>query len=153
VANLLHERSATTFLTIVVGLALALAFAGCGAPSATRYPGPLTTSCVGGVPQPTCNQVAEVALVAVGLSGWTPTRLWVNSGELCPRQDCLFDPSQNFPVSPPPDNGTWVANVEIAFAETDAHAGLMIDQVGTNLIPVLIGYRVPLRGWCSGQCP
>jgi len=53
----------------------------------------------------------------------------------------------------PPDNGKWVANVEIAFAETDAHAGLMIDQVGTNLIPVLIGYRVPLPGWCSGQCP
>jgi hypothetical protein len=33
------------------------------------------------------------------------------------------------------------------------HAGLMIGQVGTNLVSVLIGYRVPLSGWCSGQCP
>jgi hypothetical protein len=116
-------------------------------------PGRMTTTCVGGVPRATCDDAARVALATVVSTGWTPTRLWVNSGVFCPREDCLFDPSQNFPYPLPPSNGTWVANVEIAFAETDRHAGLMIDQVGTNLVPVLIGYRVPLPGWCSGQCP
>jgi hypothetical protein len=75
----------------------------------------------------------------------------VNSGEFCPHEDCLFDPNQN-PASAA-SNGTWVANVEVAFAETDKHAGLMIDQVGTNLVPVLINYRVPLPGWCFRDVP
>jgi hypothetical protein len=97
--------------------------------------------------------VEEVALEAVEASGLIPTRVWVNSGFLCPRQDCLFDPTQNFPYPPPPDGGTWVANAEIAFAGTDEHAGLQIAEVDSNLVPVLIGYHAPLPGWCSGTCP
>jgi hypothetical protein len=110
-------------------------------------------ACVGGVSQTTCDDATRVALAAVAAQGWTPTHIWVNSGVLCPRQDCLFDPSRNFPYPPPPNSGTWVASVEIAFAESEVHAGLMIDRIGASLTPVLIGYRVPLPGWCSGQCP
>jgi hypothetical protein len=107
----------------------------------------------GGVSQAICDEGEKVALAAVASSGRTPTHVWVNRGLFCPRQDCLFDPAQNFPYPQPPDGGTWVANVEVAFAGTDEHAGLHIAQVGSKLVPVLIGYRVPLPGWCSGTCP
>jgi hypothetical protein len=145
------RRSRTARAAILVSLMLA--FAGCDRPPASSSPGSATMACVGGVSQATCDDAARVALATVAASGWTPTHIWVNSGVFCPRQDCLFDPRQNFPYPAPPNNGTWVANVEIAFAETDRHAGLMIDQVGTSLVPVLIGYRVPRPGWCSGKCP
>jgi hypothetical protein len=46
-----------------------------------------------------------------------------------------------------------VANAEIAFAATKEHAGLHFAAVGATLVPVLIGYRVPLPDWCSGTCP
>jgi hypothetical protein len=123
------------------------------APSASATSVAMTLACLGGVSQATCDDVEKVALSAVASSGRAPTHVWVNSGFFCPRQDCLFDPAQNFPHPQPPAGGTWVANAEVAFAGTDEHAGLQIAQVGSKLVPVLIGYRVPLRGWCSGVCP
>ena len=137
---------ALLFLTVVL--------AGCAsAPLASSTVQPVTRACVGGVAPSTCDEAVRVAFAAVAGSGWTPTHVWVDSGVLCPRVDCLFDPTQNFPYPAPPHSGTWVANVEIAFAGTDKHAGLMIEHVGTNLVPTLIGYRAPLPGWCSGTCP
>jgi hypothetical protein len=133
-------------------MALTVVLAGCG-PTAKVTLGPATPACEEGVDQATCDESARVALAAVTSSGWTATHVWVGSGELCPRQDCLFDPNQNFPYQPAPSGGTWTTNVEIAFAGTDQHAGLMIAKVGIQLVPVLIGYRVPLPGWCSGTCP
>jgi hypothetical protein len=122
-------------------------------PASVTRVGLFTSACLGGVAQATCDEAISVALAAVASSGWTPAHIWVNSGFFCPSQDCLFDPAQNFPYPLPPDGGQWVANVEIAFAGTDQHAGLHIAQVGSKLVPVLIGYRVPLPGWCSGTCP
>ena len=109
--------------------------------------------CLGGVSQPTCDEVLPVVLDAVAKSGWTPTNVWIGSGFFCPREDCLFDPDQNFPVAAAPSDGEWVASAEIAFAETDKHAALHVARVGAGLVPVLIGYRVPLPTWCSGDCP
>ena len=101
----------------------------------------------------TCDRAASVALKAVAPSGWKASQIWIDSGQFCPTEDCLFDPSQNFPYPNPPSGGQWVANAEIAFTATDEHAGLNIADVGGTLVPVLIGYRVPLLTWCSGGCP
>jgi hypothetical protein len=145
---------------VLAGLVLAVAACGPDAsPSGIETQGAgqtataLSSACLGGVAQATCDEAQKVALVAVAGTGWTPTHIWVNSGSFCPREDCLFDPTQNFPYPLPPSGGTWVANVEIAFAGTDKHAGLHIARVGSRLVPVLIGYRAPLPGWCSGNCP
>jgi hypothetical protein len=142
---------------------LALTFVACAAAPTVPTAGTVTSSsrptatpamdCLGGVPQATCDQVLPVVLAAVAPSGWTPKHVWINSGSFCPHEDCLFDPNQNFPAPVPPSGGQWVANAEIAFAETDKHAGLHVAQVGSGLVPVLIGYRVPLSTWCSGTCP
>ena len=123
-----------------------------GSPSASTASEP-AMDCLGGVPQLTCDQLLPLVLTAAAGSGWTPTHVWINSGLLCPREDCLFDPNQNFPMPEPPNGGQWVANVEVAFAQTDEHAGFQVAQVGSDLVPVLIGYRVPLLTWCSGTCP
>jgi hypothetical protein len=125
---------------------------GTGASTAST-PAKPTMDCLGGVPQSTCDQVLPVALAAVASSGWTPTHVWINSGFFCPQASCLFDPNQTFPMPQPPSGGQWIANAEIAFAEADKHAGLHVAQVGSGLVPVLIGYRVPLPDWCSGACP
>ncbi len=92
-------------------------------------------------------------LEAVAPSGWTPTNVWISSGTLCPAADCLFDPNVSFPQPTPPEGGQWIGSAEVAFAETDRHAGLNLATVGTRLVAVLIGYRVPLLTWCSGACP
>ena len=113
----------------------------------------MTETCLGGLAQATCDEAARVARAAVAPSGWTPTWVWIDSGQLCPTQDCLFDPSQNYPYPEPPSGGKWVANTEVAFAGTGQHAGLNIATVGGTITPVLIGYRVPLLAWCSGGCP
>jgi hypothetical protein len=110
-------------------------------------------TCIGGLAQATCDGAARAALASVAPSGWTPTWVWIDSGQFCPRQDCLFDPSQNFPYPEPPSGGQWVGNAEIAFAGTDQHAGLNVAEVAGAFVPVLIGYRVPLLTWCSGGCP
>ncbi len=155
----------------VIAVVLAAALVGCAGPVGTATPpatpppatphsslgsgstGPATESCIGGLAQATCDAAARVALAAVVPSGWTPTWAWIDGGQFCPRQDCLFDPSQNFPYPEPPNGGQWVGNAEIAFAGTDQHAGLNIAEVAGALVPVLIGYRVPLLAWCSGGCP
>ena len=116
-------------------------------------PQPPVVDCLGGVEQATCDRVLPVALAAVGPSGWTPTHVWINSGFFCPDVGCLFDPTANVPYPMPPEGGKWVANAEIAFAETDKHAGLHIASVGDQLQAVLIGYAVPALTWCSGGCP
>lgn len=120
---------------------------------AAQTPAPPTASCMSGQSQSTCDDAVRVALAAVASSDWTPTYVWIDSGQFCPTQDCLFDPGQNFPYPNPPSGGQWVANAEIAFAGRDQHAGLNIADVTGTLVPVLIGYRVPLLTWCSGGCP
>lgn len=151
----MRHRLASVLVAIVVA---ACATTPTGTPAGTggtaaNAPTTPTMACLGGVPPTTCDQVLPVALAAVAPAGWTPTQVWINSGFFCPREDCLFDPNQNFPYPSPPEGGQWVANAEIALAQTDKHAGLHIAQVGSGLVPVLIGYRVPLPDWCSGECP
>lgn len=165
----------------VVAVLLAVTVLGCAGPVSTGTPGPTvqpatapasnagqtsgssspssastgvpTETCIGGLPQATCDQAARVALAAVAPAGLRPTYVWIDSGQFCPTQDCLFDPSQNYPYPEPPSGGQWVANAEISFAGTDQHAGLNIANVAGTLVAVLIGYRVPLLTWCSGGCP
>ena len=119
--------------------------------------GPPTVSpsvaCLGGLPSAMCAEAAHAALAAVAASGRSATHVWINSGALCPWVECLFDPSANFPAQPPPSSGAWVGSVEIAFADTDEHAGLNLAQVGDRLVATLIGYKVPALDWCSGTCP
>jgi len=137
-----------------------LLLAGCAAATVPKVgtPPPPTAptvpaiSCAGGILATDCGHVAEAALSAVASFRNRPVHVWVNTGFLCPRADCLFDLSQNFPYPQPPSGGTWVASAEIAFAGTDEHAGLHVAKVGSSYVPVLIGYRVPLPGWCSGSC-
>ena len=99
---------------------LAVVLSACGAspspspPSTVPPPSAATArpviACLGGVPQPTCDEAARVAIGAVASSGWTPARVWINSGLFCPMEDCLFDPSANFPAPNPPDEGRWAAD-------------------------------------------
>lgn len=136
---------------------VALGLAGCATvatptPSAGTPP-PLQVSCDQTLAQATCDEAVTRSVAAVQPSGWTPTRIWIGTGQFCPWQSCLFDPDQNVPYPDPPSGGQWVANAEIAFAQTDEHAGLNVASVGTALVPVLIGYRTPLLTWCSGFCP
>ena len=67
--------------------------------------------------------------------------------------DLLFDPSANFPAPNVPDGGTRIGNAEVAFADTDQHAGMNLAAVGPDIVADLIGYRAPLSDWCSGDCP
>lgn len=158
---LLVAGAATAVLLIAVTIRLVLWSAPQTAPGTTAAPSALPsavatepiTTCAGGVSPATCAEAARIAVSAVASSGWTPMRIWINSGLLCPDQGCLFDPNANFPYPIPPDGGQWVANAEIAFAESDKHAGMNIATDGSGLVPVLIGYRVPALAWCSGTCP
>ncbi len=141
-------------------LVVALSACGGGVPTGsppdsvapTSSPVALTVSC-SHVASATCDLAKGAVLLAVAPSGWTPTHLWMSSESLCPAQDCLFDPDSTFPYPTPPEGGRWIGNAEVAFAETDEHAGLNLATVGTDVVPVLIGYRVPLLTWCSGECP
>jgi hypothetical protein len=147
-------RSCARVLIAVVTCGLILL--ACGStpiPSPTAASEALIVDCLGGLEQATCDEVLPVALLVVGSSGWTPVHVWLNSGLLAPMVEQLFDPSANFPYPMPPDGGEWVANAEIAFAETTKHAGIHIASVGDRLHAVLIGYAVPALNWCSGQCP
>ena len=127
------------------------------APSSTpvQPTGPVaspTIECSASVPAGDCESIVAAALSAVPGTDGQPIAVWVNSGILCPAQDCLFDPAQNFPFPPPPASGQWVAGVEVAFAGRSEHAGIQIARVGNSLVPKLIGYRTPQPGWCSGSC-
>ncbi len=112
-----------------------------------------TVACLGGLSPAMCAEAEQAALAAVASSGRRPTRMWIDSGGLCPWQECLFDPSANFPAQPAPSGGAWVGSVEIAFAGTDEHAGLNLAEVGGGPVATLIGYKVPALDWCSGSCP
>ena len=101
--------------------------------------------------QADCSETLRLVLAAVAGTGWTPVHVWINSGQLCPFVEGLFDPNQNFPYPLPPAGGQWIGNAEVAFAETDKHAGFNVARAAMGVIPVLIGYRVPLLTWCSGR--
>jgi hypothetical protein len=64
----------------------------------------------------------------------------------------LFDPNANFPAPNVPEGGSRFGYAEVAFAETDAHAGMNLATVGSTIVADLIGYAVPRGGWCSGLC-
>ena len=101
----------------------------------------------------TCDSAVKVVLDAVAPSGWTPMHLWINSGSLGPTEALLFDPSANFPTPNVPEGGTPMGNAEVAFAETDKHAGVNLAAVGPRILANLIGYVAPHPDWCSGTCP
>jgi hypothetical protein len=136
---------------------MVLGVAACGSPvpptASAASSAPLQVSCESAIAQTSCDEAVKTSLAAVESSGWTATQIWVSTGQLCPTALCVFDPSQNFPYPDPPAGGQWIGSAEIAFVQTDQHAGLNIASVGSGLVPVLIGYRVPLLTWCSGSCP
>jgi hypothetical protein len=78
--------------------------------------------------------------------------VWLNTGSLAPTSGLLFDPSANFPAPSVPEGGTRLGSAEVAFAETDRHAGLNLAVVGSSIVANLIGFAVPRPGWCSGEC-
>ncbi len=144
----------------VVWIVLAIVMAACGSDGATGTPttqaspaASVSTFCGNGVEEPFCADAARVALAGVADAARTPTQVWIYSGELSPVPDLLFDPTANFPLPETPEGGTWIGSAEIAFAGSDEHAGLNIAQVGSKLVAVLVGYRTPSPGWCSGVCP
>src|SRR5262249_50532522 len=109
-----------------IGMTLAifgLLLAGClNTPSPSPLPSvaPIV-DCLGGLDQATCDSALLVALAAVKPSGFTPTHIWFSSGNLCPAESVMFKPGIPCPYPEPPASGTWVANAEVAFAETDKH--------------------------------
>jgi hypothetical protein len=122
-------------------------------PSPSAASGEPAMECLGGLDQATCDKALKVVLATVASSGWTPTHVWINSGTLAPTEELLFDPNANFPMPMVPEGGAPVGNAEIAFAETDKHAGMNLAAVGSEIVADLIGYVVPHADWCSGYCP
>jgi hypothetical protein len=144
-----------TIACIAVGLSACGSSTGSpvGSPLPSADSGPPAIECLGGLDQATCDSAAEVVLDTVAPSGWTPTHVWINSGSLGPTEELLFDPSANFPYPGVPDGGTHIGNAEVAFAETEKHAGMNLAAVGPKIVADLIGYVVPHPDWCSGTCP
>jgi hypothetical protein len=142
-------------------IAIAVAAVACGPSPATLAPSPapstaavqLVVDCETGFDQATCDKVVTAALRVVAPSGWTATHVWISSGSLAPIVDLLFDPNANFPAPLVPEGGTNLGSAEVAFAESDRHAGMNLAVVGVDVVANLIGYAVPRRGWCSGTCP
>ena len=130
--------------------------------ASTSTPVPsLQVGCGYGLVPADCSVRQAAALEAVASSGHIPTHVWLSSGVLCPFVDnCLFNPTANFPAptlpgeTPAPDGTMSMASgsAEIAFADTDQHAGINFFLAGTKTVASLIGYRVPDRAWCSGEC-
>jgi hypothetical protein len=126
-----------------------------GAPVASPVASPtpvpsLQIGCGYGLEPADCSVRQTAALAVVAGSGHVPTHLWLSSGVLCPVVDrCLFNPNTNFPApvlpgeSPAPDGTMSMASgsAEIAFADTDQHAGINFFIVGTKVVASLIGYR------------
>jgi hypothetical protein len=108
--------------------------------------------CLGGIDAESCSTIAAATLRMLTDPTRIPAHVWVNSGFLCPEPACLFDPNANFPVPQPPASSAWIGNVEVAFNGTNEHAGFQVAMQGTDVVPVLIGYRVPRPGWCSFNC-
>jgi hypothetical protein len=149
-------------LRCIAVVLVAAGLAACGPTVATRTPsrsgatgtsGTAVIECVGGLEQATCDKAIEVVLRTVAPSGWTPMHGWINSGSLAPTVGLLFDPNANFPAPNVPEGGAMLGSAEVAFAETDKHAGMNLAVVGPNIVADLIGYVVPHSGWCSGICP
>jgi hypothetical protein len=149
-------------LRCIAVVVVAAGLAACGptgaTPTASRSAAPGTSEtavieCLGGLEQATCDKAVEVVLRTVAPSGWTPTHAWISSGSLASMVDLLFDPNANFPAPNVPVGGTRLGHAEVAFAETDKHAGMNLAVVGPNIVADLIGYVVPQSGWCSGICP
>jgi len=130
--------------------------------ASTSTPVPsLQVGCAYGLVPTDCSVRQAAALEAVASSGHIPTHVWLSSGVLCPFVDnCLFNPNANFPAptlpgdTPAPDGSMLTASgsAEIAFSDTDQHAGINFFLVGSKTVALLIGYRVPDRAWCSGEC-
>lgn len=95
---------------LVGGCATAIT-ATASAPSSNGVSASPAVSCLGDVPAAVCLSVADAALGAITGSDRTPVQVWINTGFLCPRADCLFDPNQNFPYPEPPSGGEWVASI------------------------------------------
>lgn len=149
-------------MTRVTALFAAVLVAACSqlaGPSATPTAttsatlGPPEVSCHASMTGQPCRLAAEAALTAVAGSGRDATHAWVTDGLLAPYEEGLFGHDPNFPYPLPPAGGHWVGSVEIAFAGTAEHAGVHVAQVGAGLVPILIGYNIPLPDWCSGDCP
>lgn len=124
-------------------------------PTATPVP-TFSASCGSDVVDANCGAMRDAALATVASSGHTPIHVWLGSGVLCPFVDnCLFNPNGNFPVPQPPKGADTLpmGNAEVAFADTDKHAGMNLYVVGGKIVAQFIGYRVPDLGWCSGSCP
>jgi hypothetical protein len=162
----------------IAHLAVAILVAACGAPASSSAAAPVPASasdsgapasvtalprviCEAGIDPADCSPFSQAALAALASSGHQPTDVWVLSGALCPFVDnCLFNPAANFPAPAIPDPSATdgrmimpVGSVEVAFADTDEHAGLHLYRINGVLTPKVVGYRVPDPGWCSGSCP
>lgn len=112
------------------------------------------SDCLGELRPALCRSAEYAALAKVVAERWTATHVWVKGGVFACGVTSLFDPVIRFCGFPaPPEGGRWVATVEVAFAQKQEHAGLNIANVGGRFVAKLIGYRVPLPGWCSGSCP
>jgi hypothetical protein len=121
-------------------------------PSSTVTRSP-TVACLNRVDQATCDKALPVILQAVETSGWTPTQVWIDGGELSPDIEQLFDRNAMFPPLSEPSGGSHFGTAEVAFAGTDKHAGMNLSWVGSEVVADFIGYAVPGPGWCSGICP
>jgi hypothetical protein len=162
----------------IAHLAVAILVVACGAPASSSAAAPVPASasgsgapasvtalprviCETGIDPADCSPFSQAALGALASSGHKPTDVWISSGVLCPFVDnCLFNPDANFPApmirDPSATDGQMlmpIGSVEVAFADTDEHAGLHLYRVNGVLTPKLVGYRVPDPGWCSGSCP
>jgi hypothetical protein len=148
-------RMATRTLGRILAVGIVLVFSGaCGTPlpPTSGVPSPPQVYCSPDVSAQICEPAAGVAIAAVAVPGRAVTDVWITRGLLCPTQGCLFDPTAHAVNPTPPTGGTWVADAEIAFGATHQHAGLQIARVGGDLVPFLIGYRVPSAGWCPEGC-
>ncbi len=141
----------------IVAALVVTGLAGCATPapgSSSSAPAAAPViDCLGGLDQATCDIAVKVVLDTVAHAGWTPTHVWINSGSLVPSEELLFDPKANFPAPNVPDGGMRLGNAEVAFVETDKHAGMNLSAVGQAIVADLIGYAVPEPDWCSGACP
>ena len=147
------EQVARAVVVMVTMAGLSACGPGPATPSPSVPVGSPTVACLGGLDQATCDETLSVVLRAVAPSGWTPTHVWINSGSLAPIPELLFDPSANFPAPILPSGSTPIGNAEVAFAETDKHAGLNLVAMGRDVVAELVGYVVPHPGSCSGACP
>lgn len=98
----------------------------------------------------------DAAMAALAGSGHHAIHLWLDGGVLCPFvDDCLFNPRGNFPAPQPPEGADALpmGSAEVAFSDTDEHAGMNLYKVNGKVVVQVIGYRVPDRAWCSGVCP